>query len=316
MDVPERPLVSTVLITRDRPDRLRVAVDSLREQTYPNLELVVVDGSEDSVESLVRRRAGDVPVTYLRDDGGGPGAARNVGINAATGEYVAFLDDDDRWLPEKTARQVETFAPGVGTVYTGQFVVRNGQRVGGRTPSLSGWVTEDLLRGEALCPTSTIMVRRTMIEQAGDFDETLPVWEDREWYVRLSKYGTFRPVTAELVRRGFGDYEQLTDDFVAARDVAYPRFVEKHRTLAARYGLACERALVASLSLKLAAIGVGAGRYGEARQFVLRSLRHDPFRLRSWLYLVVSLGIHPAHTLASRLRRIRRALAAYGLTGG
>ena len=316
MGAPERPLVSAVLITRDRPDRLRAAVDSLREQTYPNLELVVVDGSRDSVESLVRRHAGDVPVTYLRDDGEGPGAARNAGIDAATGEYVAFLDDDDRWLPEKTERQVEAFAPGVGTVYTGQFVVRDGRRVGGRTPSLSGWVTERLLRGEALCPTSTVMVRRALVDRAGGFDETLPVWEDREWYVRLSKYGTFRPVAAELVRRGFGDYEQLTDDFVAARDVAYPRFVEKHRGLAARYGPGCERALVASLSLKLAAIGVGAGQYREARRFALRSLRHDPFRSPSWLYLAASLGGRPARTFASRLRRARRALAAYGPNGG
>lgn len=313
MGAPEQPLVSTVLITRDRPDRLRAAVDSLREQTYPNLELVVVDGSRVPCESPVRRHAGDVPVTYRRDDGQGPGAARNIGIRAATGTYVAFLDDDDRWLPEKIERQVEAFAPGVGTVYTGQFTVRDGERVGGRTPSLSGWVTEQLLRGVALCPTSTVMVRRDLIERAGGFDEEFPIWEDREWYVRLSQYGMFRPVPVELVRRGFGDYEQLTDDFEAARDVAYPRFIEKHRELAAGYGPSCERALVASLSLKLAAIGLEVGRYDDARRFALRSLRHDPFRRRGWLYLSVSLGGRPVHTLA---RRLRRALAEYRLTGG
>lgn len=182
MDAPERPLVSAVLITRDRPDELRAAVASVRDQTYPTLELVVVDGSREPSESLVRRHAGDVPVTYRRDDGGGPGAARNIGIRAATGTFVAFLDDDDRWLPEKTERQVETFGPGVGTVYTGQFTARDGDRVGGRTPSLS---------------------------------------------------------------------------------------------------------------LKLAAAAVGAGRYDDARRFARRSLRHDPSRRRGWLYLSVALGGRP-----------------------
>ncbi|WP_321168864.1 glycosyltransferase family A protein [Halorubrum sp. CBA1125] len=274
--------------------------------------MVVVDGSRDPVESLVRRCAGDVPVTYRRDDGEGPGAARNLGIRAATGEYVAFLDDDDRWLPEKVERQVASFDPGVVAVYTGQFAVRDGERVGGRTPSLSGHVTENLLRGEACAPTSTIMVRRSAIDAAGDFDEELPIWEDREWYVRLSEHGTFRPVPDALVRRGFGEYDQLTDDFEAARDVAYPRFLEAHRELAAEYGPACERALVASLSRTLGATAMENGRYGEARRWLLRSLRHDPRQRRTWLYLAVSVGGGPARRGVRRLRRTYESLASRG----
>jgi glycosyltransferase involved in cell wall biosynthesis len=308
METGEQPLVSVVLITRDRPAKLEGALASLRDQSYPALELVVVDGSQESVEPLVRRHAGDLPVTYCRDDGTGAGAARNVGMRAATGTYVAFLDDDDRWLPRKVERQVETFAPDVGTVYTGQFTVRDGERVGGRTPSLSGWVTEELLRGTACSPTSTIMVRRTLIEETGGFDERFPVWEDREWYVRLSQHGTFQPVPAQLVHRGLGDYDQLTDDFEAVRDVAYPLFLEKHRKLAADYGRSCERALVASLSRMAASSGIAAGRYAEARRYILRSLRHDPFQQLTWLYLLVSLGGQPVHGAARRLQRVSRTL--------
>lgn len=310
MDTPEQPPVSAVLITRDRPAKLEDALASLREQTYSNLEVVVVDGSEESVEPLVRRRAGDLPVTYRRDDGEGPGAARNLGIRAATGEYVAFLDDDDAWLPEKVERQVAAFEPETAVVYTGQFAVRDGERVGGRTPSLSGWVTEDLLRGEACAPTSTVMVRRAAIGDAGGFDEGFPIWEDREWYVRLSEHGTFRPVREALVRRGFGDYDQLTDDFEAARDVAYPRFLDAHRERAAAFGPSCERALVASLSLTLGATAMEAGRYGEARRLLWRSLRHDPRRRRTWLYLAVSIGGRPAREAVRRLRRAYESLAA------
>lgn len=309
METSDRPLVSAVVITCDRPAKLEDALASLRRQTYPNLELVVVDGSRDPVESLVRRHAGDRPVTYRRDDGEGPGAARNLGVRAASGEYVAFLDDDDRWLPEKIERQVTAFEPGVVAVATGQFAVRDGERVGGRTPSLSGDVTEDLLRGGACGPTSTIMVRRSAVDVAGGFDEGLPIWEDREWYVRLSEHGEFRSVREELVQRGFGEYDQLTDDFEAARDVAYPRFLEAHRERAAGYDPACERALVASLSRKVGASAMENGRYGEGRRWLLRSLRREPGRRRTWLYLALSLGGAPAWNGVRRLRRIYESLS-------
>ncbi|VTT88144.1 probable glycosyl transferase [Halorubrum sp. DM2] len=310
MDTPDRPLVSAVVITCDRPEKLVGALASLRRQTYPNLELVVVDGSREPVESLVRRCAGDLPVTYRRDDGEGPGAARNLGIRATNGEYVAFLDDDDRWLPEKTERQVAAFDPGVVAVYTGQFAVRDGERVGGRTSSLSGDVTEELLRGAACGPTSTVMVRRSAIDAVGGFDEELPIWEDREWYVRLSKRGAFRPVPEELVQRGFGEYDQLTDDFEAARDVAYPRFLATHRELAAEYGPDCERALVASLSRKLGATAMENGRYADARRWLSCSLRHEPGRARTWIYLALSLGGSPAWNGVRRVRRAYESLAA------
>ena len=314
METPDRPLVSAIVITRDRPAKLEDAIASVRAQTYPNIELVVVDGSSESVESLVRRRAGDRPVTYRRDEGDGPGAARNVGIRAADGEYVAFLDDDDRWLPEKIERQVSAFEPGVVAVYTGQFAVRDGERVGGRTPSLSGDVTEALLRGVACVPTSAFMVRRATIDDAGAFDEGLPIWEDREWYVRLSEHGEFRPVPHELVQRGLGEYDQLTDDFEAARDVAYPRFLDAHRASAAEYGADCERMFVASLSRRLGATALENGRYGEARRWLARSLRHDPGRRQTWVYLLVALGGAPAWRGVRGLRRAYELLASRGAT--
>jgi glycosyltransferase involved in cell wall biosynthesis len=302
------PLVSAVLITRDRPAKFRAALDSVLEQTYDRLEVIVVDGSEESVESTARRRAeGRCRVRYRRDDGEGPGAARNIGIRAAEGTFVAFLDDDDRWDPRKIQRQVATFDPAVGTVVTGQYTVREGVRVGGRTPSLSGRVTEALLRGAPGCPTSSVMVRRDLIDRAGGFDEELPIWEDREWYIRLSKHGEFRSVPARLVRRGVDDHDRLTDNYRAARDVAYPRFLSKHRSLAAEYGPGCERAFVASLSLRLAALAIETGHYHDARRHLRRALRNDPFELRTWLYLFLSLGGHPVHDAARRLRRVWNA---------
>jgi glycosyltransferase involved in cell wall biosynthesis len=297
-----QPLVSVVLITRDRPVAFRGALDSALEQTYGNLEVVVVDGSEESVESTARERVrGEYPLRYLRDDGGGPSAARNAGVREATGEFVAFLDDDDRWAPGKTRRQVEAFKHGVGTVFTGQATVRNGRRLGGRTPRLSGRVTEALLRGQPCCPTSTVMVRRDVVDRAGGFDEELPIWEDREWYVRLSRHGEVRSVPAPLVRRSLDGDDHLGADFRAARDVAYPRFLRKHRSLAVEHG--CERAFVASLSRRLAAVAIRSDHYRQARQYLFRALKNDPVHRGTWLYLTLSLGGEPLYGAAQRLKR-------------
>lgn len=308
MESDDDPLVSAVLITRDRPAKFRAALDSVLEQTYDRLEVVVVDGSERSVESTARRRVdGRFPVRYRRDEGEGPGAARNLGIRDAEGSLLAFLDDDDRWHPRKVRRQVAAFEPGVGTVLTGQQTVQDGVRVGGRTPSLSGRVTEALLRGEPGCPTSTVMVRREVIDRAGGFDETLPIWEDRELYIRLSTHGEFRSVPARLVNRSVDGQEHLSAKYSAARDVAYPRLLRKHRPLAAEYGPACERAFVASLSRRLGALAIETGRYGEASRHLRRALRNDPVEPRTWLYLVLSLGGRPVHDAARRIRRVWNA---------
>jgi glycosyltransferase involved in cell wall biosynthesis len=305
----DRPLVSVVLITRDRPALFQDALASVLDQTYERLEIVIVDGSEASVEPIARRRTDDQHrVRYRRDQGDGPGAARNIGLRAATGRFVAFLDDDDRWLPDKLQRQVAAFDPAAGTVLTGQTTVRDGEDIGGRTPSLSGWVTEDLLRGAPGCPTSSVMVRQEVVEQAGDFDEELPIWEDREWYVRLSKHGQFRSVPARLVRRGIHDHEHLTDDYQAARDVAYPRFLRKHRSLAAECGPSCERAFVASLSVMVGAMAIKTGHAEDARRWLFRALRNDPVRRQAWLYLLLSMGGRPARGAVGHLRRARDTL--------
>lgn len=305
----DRPLVSVVLITRDRPVLFQDALASVVEQTYEPLEVVIVDGSEASVEPIARRRTGDQHrVCYRRDQGDGPGAARNIGLSAADGRFVAFLDDDDRWLPDKLQRQVAAFDPAVGTVMTGQTTIRDGDVIGGRTPSLSGRVTEELLRGAPGCPTSSVMVRQDTVEQAGDFDTELPIWEDREWYLRLSEHGQFRSVPARLVQRGIGDHEHLTDDYQAARDVAYPRLLGKHRPLAAEYGPSCERAFVASLSELLGAMAIATGHARDARRWLFRALRNDPVRRRTWLYLLLSVGGRPARGVAGYLRRVRNRL--------
>jgi len=178
----DAPLVSVVLPTYDRPALVRKAVASVGAQTYPNVELLVVDDcSPTPVEQALEKLSlgPSITVRVLRHgENRGGNAARNTGIRVAAGEYVAFLDDDDRWHPEKLDRQVRAFresSPAVGAVCVGQrFVDDRGETTQLRMPSASGDVTEAVLRGATLGPFSTLMVRADVIEAVGFPDERFP----------------------------------------------------------------------------------------------------------------------------------------------
>jgi glycosyltransferase involved in cell wall biosynthesis len=317
-------LVSVVVPTygRDR-SHLRAAVASVAAQTYRPVELLVVDDSPGGVATTVAEVAGDLSVRILSDGSHeSAGAARNTGLRAADGRFVAFLDDDDAWEPAKLARQVRAMGADrrVGLVVTGQRYVRGGETVGRRLPAVEGDVTEPLLRGRRLCPFSAAMVRVSVVDEAGAIDERLPLWEDIEWYLRLSRHCRVATVEAPLVRRRMDDHEQLTDDFDRLRDVAYPRLRDKHRSLAAAYGSACERRFLASLAGSVAEAALSAGNYAAARRFAARAVRADATYLRGYLFLAVAAGGRPAYrtarlgrqTLHRGRRTVRRMTGAAG----
>ena len=105
------PLVSAVIITHNRKDLVQGAIASVLNQTYPNIELFVVDdASADGTKELLQKRAREEGFNYIyipQAESKGGNHARNIGIQKSHGEYIAFLDDDDEWLPEKTEKQVK-----------------------------------------------------------------------------------------------------------------------------------------------------------------------------------------------------------------
>ena len=227
----DNPLVSVVIPSYDRPDRLLGAVESVLEQTYEPIEVVVVDDhsptpvAEQLDGELSRTLDGGKRLQVVRhEENRGANAARNTGIREATGSYVAFLDDDDRWCPEKIERQVQTFArspDSVGVVYTGVWNVDgDGRKTKKIVPRVSGKVTEQLLTGAAVAGSfSRVMVRSSVIEEAGLPDERFPSWQDREWYIRLSLHCEFKYVAEPLTVRVLSEHDQISGDFEAKRDV-------------------------------------------------------------------------------------------------
>jgi glycosyltransferase involved in cell wall biosynthesis len=275
---------------------LAEALESINRQSHDRIEVVVVDDSTDSVpRSRVAEILGNVErVVVRRGPGEGAAAARNIGIRVATGDYLAFLDDDDRWLESKVEQQVALLreaGPEVGVVYTGQRAVDGrGRTLDLRTPRTRGDVTEALLRGAKMTPFSAVLVRASLIDEVGLLDEQLPVWEDLDWYIRLSRHCRVESIPAPLTIRRMGDHDQLTDRFETIRDVAFPRFVAKHRALAASFGPDCERAMVASRLLDVAHASLETGRYREALRLLTGVIRRTPRSGRAYLYLLAALA--------------------------
>lgn len=291
-----RPLVSAVIPTYGRSDDLVEAVRSVVDQTYEHIELVVVDDAsprpvEGALSSLSLSSLSSV--TFIRhDENRGANAARNTGIEAAAGEYVAFLDDDDRWVAAKVSRQVSVFEDAgaeTGVVYTGlRSEGPTGTTVS--TPTWSGTVVEELLSGKNFGQFSSLMVRADVIDDAGLPDERFPIWQDREWFFRLAQHCEFQPVPEPLTVRTVGHEDQISTNFEAKRDVAYPLFLEKHRQLAADHGLRYERLFLASLRYSLAKTAVRAGNYRAARKYFLLAFLSYPTYQRCYVQVLATLG--------------------------
>lgn len=291
--------VSVVVPTYGRPEFLPDALRSVGAQTYDNIELVVVDDhSPEPVAPLVDGLSLDVESVrvFRHEENRGANAARNTGIEAASGEFIAFLDDDDRWKPEKVVRQkaaIEAGGPEVGLATVGMRIVdADGEPIGLTVPTITpdDHPVDALANGASVGSFSRLMVRRSAVEAAGPTDERFPSWQDWEWEFRLATCCRFTSVDEPLVVRRESDADQISDDFDTRRSVSYPLLRDKHRPTAAARGSAVERAFEAELARTLGASALPAGEYRAGLKFLLRALRYDPTDPETYLYLLLAAG--------------------------
>jgi glycosyltransferase involved in cell wall biosynthesis len=176
-------------------------VETVLAQTYHDWELLVVDdGSTDGTRAYLAMLADRRVRTVLLEHCGNAARVRNAGLRAARGSYIAFLDSDDLWHPEKLALQIEDLDahPECGWSYTGLALVdERGQEIPPvgpeRLPVQRGWILEALIKGRAVAATSAVLVRRQLLQTVGGFDESLPPCEEVDLFVRFAEAS---PVTA------------------------------------------------------------------------------------------------------------------------
>jgi glycosyltransferase involved in cell wall biosynthesis len=201
----KQPLVSVIIPTYNRGWILTEAIDSVLGQDFQNYELIVVDdGSTDDTREILDTYRGDIIVLWQTNKG--VSAARNRGIAQAGGQLLAFLDSDDLWLPRKLSRQVDFFKshPDAVINQTEEIWIRNDVRVNpkDRHRKPSGMIFERSLELCLVSP-SAVMIKKTLFDAVGGFDENLPACEDYDLWLRVGcRYPVYLIDTPLIIKRG------------------------------------------------------------------------------------------------------------------
>jgi glycosyltransferase involved in cell wall biosynthesis len=198
MPSPQPALVSVIMPAYNGQEYIREAIESVLAQTYRPVEVLVVDdGSPVSMEAAV---SGFGPeVRYLRQENGGTASARNTGWRAASGEFIALLDQDDLWLPHKLELQVPRFAedPRIGLVTAWMEVFDSATREPKGLYRPPAEITVHDVLGFNLPPVQTMIFRRSALEKIGGFDASLRGTDD--WDINIRIAAEFRVVSVEEV---------------------------------------------------------------------------------------------------------------------
>ena len=231
-------LVSAVITTHNRLELLKRAVKSVQDQTYSNIELIVVDDvSTDGTREYCE--AQDFTYIYIpKDESRGGNHARNIGIEAAHGEYVAFLDDDDYWLPEKIKKQMAVMESHdcelVHCGKTEEIITSKGISYREKLPEPDhyGDMSRNILLTIRAATTSNLLVKRQALLEVEMFDENMKFWQEYELLIRLAQRKPFYCVHESLTmyRVDVTDNARLTNKYFEwKKAVAYIH--EKHRNL-------------------------------------------------------------------------------------
>jgi glycosyltransferase involved in cell wall biosynthesis len=206
------PRVSAIITTYNRKAFVLEAVESVLAQTYEDYELIVVDdGSGDGTGEVLAHYGEQLLYTFQPNEG--VSAARNRGLEIAQGEFIAFLDSDDLWLPEKLQQQVDFMDehPQAQICYTDEIWIRRGKRVNPRKKhaKYSGEIYPHCLPLCIISPSSALM-RRGLFEQVGTFDPQLPVCEDYDLWLRVASLVPIFFIPHMLIVKRGGHPEQLS----------------------------------------------------------------------------------------------------------
>lgn len=190
----DQPLISVILPVKDRASFLPEAIDSVLEQGYPRLQLIVIDGH--SADRSIEIARSYPEVVCVEQEGTGLADAWNLGLDLSNGELIAFLDSDDRWTAGKLDAQVELLAgrPEVaGAIGFAEFFLTPGQA----PPS---GMRPRLLEGEHVAQIpGALLVRREVFESVGRFDTSYKVAIDVDWFARVKDAGLELPPVPRVV---------------------------------------------------------------------------------------------------------------------
>jgi len=301
------PFVSIVIPTYNRANLISMSIESVLNQTYKNFELIIVDDcSTDNTQEVISNFK-DPRIRYIRHDQNlGGSAARNLGIKMARGEYIAFQDSDDEWLPEKLVKQMRVFgnAPAeVGVVYTGFWRIVGDKKTyipSNKVTRKEGNIYKQLLRGNFVTTQATV-VKSECFKKAGMFDEHLPRLQDWELFIRISKYYEFKCIDEPLVIVYF------TPTSISANEHALidalKLILEKHFQ-----GSDEDRKLLANMQYTIGNLLCQTGALNHGRDYLFRAVKSYPLNIKYLVAAFASLFGKGAYDKVVQLRRMIRTV--------
>jgi len=252
------------------------AIESVLAQRGVAIDIIVIDdGSTDATESFIKN-INDDRIVYIRHEHNkGVSTARTIGVQTSTGEYIAFLDSDDEWMPEKTAIQLETLSKYDGNIIagcTGHYTIHSGRKLEFQ-PSENGFWFKWLLFQCLIGPGSTLMTTRTAFEKIGYFDERLVRFEDWDWLIRYTGFYPFLCVSKPLATVYLGKPPSAKEVQDSAM-LFIQKNKEKFYSLGAWYG----RKVMARRFLDIGIHWLREKKFKKGSFFILKGLMYFPFQ--------------------------------------
>lgn len=303
------PTVSVVIPTHNRSDLIERAVRSVLDQTFSDLECIVVDDcSTDETVSVVESIEDDRLTLRKHEENRGAATARNTGIKSASGEFIAFLDDDDKWRPEKLDKQIDLYQSTdnrVGLVYCWMDYCKNdGTIVAEYQPDLKGDVFLDVLDKQRIGNSSTLLIPADIIREVGGFDESLHRGNDGDLIRRITLNYEVEFVPEALVvayvdhghRRISTQDEQGVRNAIQGQKVKLRKFTEQFEDHPEK------RAIIDAI---LAKRYIQIGKYKTALKYCLQAVQSAPltpvvykeiyrggrYKVRRWWHVLRSRSV-------------------------
>ena len=209
------PTVSVIIHTYNNEKFIAETVESVLNQTYKDYEIIVVDdgsvdGTRDALIPYMQK------IRYHYKENGGIASAKNAGISLSETEFVAFLDHDDLWVPDKLQLQMEHFNenPQIGLVYAKYTSFRDGKELRTKPEKgYSGWIFKELL-AKSFIQTSTVVVKRECLDAAGPYDETFSLGDEYDMFLRIARKFQCGFVDKGLTRYRVHDTNASNNDFL------------------------------------------------------------------------------------------------------
>ena len=305
--------VSVVMTCHNDERTIEQAVRSVVAQTAFDRVveiIVVIDGSQDGSEGVLERLAGEIEkLRIIETPGLGPSAARNRAVREAKGEFIAILDGDDFWTPEKLERQLPGFARSekIGLVYGDIVDFSREDATDGRLVTVRRFDSEsahqlrDYFVHDGPIMPSTLVVRRSVLDDVGLFDESLRIGEDTEFCLRVAEKWRFCHVPGAFTfkRRHSGQLSTRLDAFLPNSSRVTQQFASRHPELGYLVGRRMAR-----VHAKVSADCAMKGERRKAVRHDLTAIRLAPLYWRAWANFLLLLGpilvVRPVYQVIKR----------------